>query len=68
MNELFSTRTDSICPLSTSDRDSWAKSREMLVKIGENAKSLDDVDHGMMCLTLDNYAYTSPGMKNHKKP
>ena len=39
----------------------------MLVKIGENAKSLDDVDHGMMCLTLDNYAYTSPGMKNHKK-
>lgn len=40
----------------------------MLVKIGENAKSLDDVDHGMMCLTLDNYAYTSPGEKNNKKP
>ena len=39
----------------------------MLVKIGENAKSLDDVDHGMMCLTLDNYAYTSPGMKIIKK-
>jgi carnitine O-palmitoyltransferase 2 len=51
---------DSICPLSSAKRDFWAETREMLVKNG-NKEALDDVDHSMICFTLDNYAYDDAG-------
>jgi len=51
---------DSVCPLSTTDRDTWARNRAKLVELG-NSDSLDMVDHAMFMMTLDNYAYTSPG-------
>lgn len=51
---------DSICPLSSAERDFWAETRQMLVENG-NQEALDAVDHSMICFTLDNYAYNDAG-------